>query len=307
MTLQQLIYSITISESGSMNKAAECLFISQPTLTKAIKELESEIGFSIFIRSGRGVELTADGRDFIIYAKQVCQQYDVLKDKFGTKGNRRKKFGISTQHYSFALKAFTGLVLKYDTADYDFAFRETTTRDVIDDVGNLKSEIGILFFSDYNSKVIEKDLRDNDLVFTPLIECKACVYLSKNHPLAVKSSVDFEELLPYPCISFEQRESDPIYYSEEILAEKDYHRKITINDRGSALGMINELNAYILCSGIINDDINGTGYKMLRLGGEEGDAVMHIGFVTKRNILLSKIGEEYIELLKENIKINQRL
>lgn len=305
MTLQQLIYSITISELGSINKAAESLYISQPSLTKAMKELESELGFSIFIRSGKGVELTGDGRDFLIYAKQVCQQYDVLIDRFGTKNNRRKKFGVSTQHYSFAVKAFTELVMKYDTADYEFAFRETTTKDVIDDVGTLKSEIGILFFSDYNFKVIEKDLRNNDLIFTPLIECSACVYLSENHPLAPKDTVSFEELAPYPCIAFEQRDADSIYYAEEILAEKDYHRKITISDRGSALGLINQLDAYTLCSGIIDDDINGSQYKMLRLKGEEVDAVMHIGFVTKRNIHLSPIGEEYIELLKENLKINQ--
>ena len=284
-----------------MNKAAETLYISQPTLTKAIKELESELGFFIFLRSGRGVELTSDGRDFIIYAKQVYQQYEVLKDKFVFKGKRKTKFGVSAQHYSFAVKAFTDLVMQYDTADYEFAFRETTTREVINDVGNLRSEIGILFFCDYNSKIIEKDLRDNDLVFETLIDCKACVYLSDRHPLASKQKVTLKDLNPYPCVSFEQGESDSIFYAEEILAEKEYHRRITICDRGSALSMINELNAYILCSGIINEEINGSGYRMLRLAGEEGQAVMHIGYITKRNVHLSKTGEEYINLIKRSL------
>ncbi len=301
MTLQQLFYSITISESGSMNKAAESLFISQPTLTKSIKELESELGFSIFIRSGKGIELTNDGRDFIIYAKQVFQQYEILKDKFDSSNSRKKKFGISSQHYSFAVKAFTDLINKYDTSEYEFAFRETTTRDVIDDVGNMKSEIGILFFSDYNNKVIEKNLRDNDLEFNHLIDCNACVYLSKNHPLADRDEVSFEDLNPYPCISFEQRDADSIYYAEEILAEKDYHRMIKLSDRGSALGIINELDAYTLCSGIISDEINGTDYKMLPLTGDGADAVMHIGYITKRNITMSPIGEEYIDIIKETL------
>ena len=301
MTIQQLIYSITISEFGSMNKAAEALFICQPTLTKAVKELESELGFSIFLRSGKGMELTADVRDFITYAKQVCQQYDILKDNFGKKGIRKKKFGSSSQHYSFAVKAFTQLVAKYDTAEYEFAFRETTTRDIIEDVSSLKSEIGILFYCDYNGKVIEKILRDNDLEFTPLIDCKACVYLSDKHPLATKTKVSLEELLPYPCISFEQKGADPMYYAEEILAEKEYRRKILISDRGSALNIINELNAYTICSGIINEEMNGSDYKMLKLEGEEGDAVMHIGYITKKNMRLSSIGSEYIEHLKNNI------
>ena len=282
MTIQQLIYSITVSEYGSINKAAETLFISQPTLTKAVKELESELGFSIFLRSGKGVELTSEGRDFLTYAKQVCQQYEILKESFGNKGSRKKKFGISAQHYSFAVKAFTQLVENYDTSEYEFAFRETTTRDIIEDVSSLKSEIGILFYCDYNGKVIEKILRDNGLEFTQLIDCRACVYLSDKHPLASRDEVSFEELLSFPCVSFEQNDVDPMSYAEEILAEKDYHRKILITDRGSALNIINELNAYIICSGIINEEMNGSNYKMLQLIGKEGDAVMHIGYITKK-------------------------
>ena len=301
MTIQQLFYSITVFQYGSINKAAETLFISQPTLTKAIKELESELGFSIFLRSGKGVELTSEGRDFITYAKQVCQQYEILKDAFGNKGNRKKNFGISAQHYSFAVKAFTQLVENYDTSEYEFAFRETTTRDIIEDVSSFKSEIGILFYCDYNGKVIEKILRDNGLEFTQLIDCKACVYLSDRHPLATRTEVGFEELLSFPCVSFEQKDVDPMYYAEEILAEKDYHRKIFITDRGSALNIINELNAYIICSGIINEEMNGSNYKMLQLRGKEGDAVMHIGYITKKNMRLSTIGCEYIEMLRKNI------
>ena len=298
MTIQQLFYVIAITKAGSMNKAAENLFISQPTLTKSIKELENEIGFTVFARSGKGVTLTPEGREFIIYAKQVSQQYDILKDRFGKKSDRKKKFGISTQHYSFAVKAFTEFVKDFDIEKYDFAFRETTTRDVINDVGSLKSDIGILFISDYNRKVIEKKLRDYDLVFTPLIDCKACVYITKDHPLAERDELVLEDLEPYPCMTFEQGDADSIYFAEEILAEKDYSRKITVCDRGSGLNIMNELNGYTLCSGIICDDVNGAQYKMIRLKHEEGNDVMHIGYITRNDAVHSELRDGYISEVK---------
>ena len=303
MTIQQLFYAITITESGSMNRAAETLYITQPSLTKAIKELENELGFSIFVRSGKGMLLTPEGREFIIYAKQVSQQYEILKDRFIGSAERKRRFGISTQHYSFAVKAFTEFVKDFDLAKYEFALRETMTRDVIDDVGSMKSDIGILFISEYNRKVIEKKLRDNDLHFTPLIDCKACVYITKSHPLADREEITMEDLEPYPCLTFEQGDGDPIYYAEEILAEKDYPRRIKVIDRGTGLNLMNELNGYTLCSGIICDDVNGQQYKMIRFKGDGDDAVMHIGYITKNNIELGSLTEGYIAEIKKILKL----
>lgn len=303
MTIQQLFYAITITESGSMNRAAETLYITQPSLTKAIKELENELGFSIFVRSGKGMLLTPEGREFIIYAKQVSQQYEILKDRFIGSAERKRRFGISTQHYSFAIKAFTEFVKDFDLAKYEFAFRETMTRDVIDDVGSMKSDIGILFISEYNRKVIEKKLRDNDLHFTPLIDCKACVYITKTHPLADREEITMEDLEPYPCLTFEQGDGDPIYYAEEILAEKEYPRRIKVIDRGTGLNLMNELNGYTLCSGIICDDVNGQQYKMIRFKGDGDDAVMHIGYITKNNIELGSLTEGYIAEVKKFLKL----
>ena len=281
MTIQQLVYAITISEVGSMNRAAEDLFITQPTLTKAIKELENELGISLFVRSGKGMTLTPDGRDFIVYAKQISQQYDILKDHFGN-----------------------ALIKDFDLKKYEFVFRETTTRDVIDDVGSMKSDIGILFISEYNRKVIEKKLRDNDLRFVHLIDCKACVYIAKDHPLADADELTMEDLAPYPCLAFEQGEGDPIYYSEEILAEKDYPRRIKVCDRASGLNLMTELNGYTLCSGIILDDINGQQYKMIRFRGDDDDAVMHIGYIIKNNIEITSLTEGYIQEVKKILNID---
>lgn len=201
MTLQQLHYAIVISETGSMNKAAERLYISQPSLTGAVQELEKELGITVFHRSARGVTLTNDGQEFIAYAKQVYDQYEQLTEKYGPEGNIKKKFGVTTQHYSFAVKAFVEMVKGFDTSKYEFAIREARTREVIDDVASLRSEIGILYLSNFNRKVITKILNANEIAFHELIDCKAYVYLWKGHPLADKKSICMEELGGYPFLS----------------------------------------------------------------------------------------------------------
>ena len=194
MTIQQLKYVLTIVEAGSLNNAAEVLYISQPSLTSSVQELEREIGITVFNRSGRGVTLTNDGLEFVQYARQVVHQYDGLLEKYGKDGMVKKKFGVSAQHYSFAVKSFVEMVKQYNLSEYEFAIRETKTKDVIDDVSFGRSEIGILYLSDFNRKAIEKLLHTNNLEFHHLIDCDAYVYLWKGHPLAGKKSIRFEDL-----------------------------------------------------------------------------------------------------------------
>lgn len=184
MTLQQLHYAITISETGSLNKAAEILYVAQPSLTGAMQELEKELGVTIFHRSGRGVTLTNDGVEFITYARQVYHQYELLMEKYGACGTLKKKFGVSAQHYSFAVKAFVEMVKQFNTAEYEFAIRETQTRTVIEDVSTLRSEIGILYLSSFNRAAITKLLKARELEFHKLIDCRVYAYLWKGHPLA---------------------------------------------------------------------------------------------------------------------------
>ena len=195
MTLQQLHYAIVISETGSLNKAAELLYVAQPSLTGAVRELEKELGITVFHRSGRGVTLTNDGVEFITYARQVYHQYELLMEKYGASGTLKKKFGVSTQHYSFAVKAFVEMVKQFNTAEYEFAIRETRTRTVIEDVSTLRSEIGILYLSDFNRRAITKLLKTNELEFHKLIDCRVYAYLWKGHPLAKEKAVRLEQLL----------------------------------------------------------------------------------------------------------------
>lgn len=297
MTLQQLHYVITISEVGSLNKAAEILYISQPSLSSSMQELEKELGITIFYRSGRGVSLTQDGSEFLLYARQVYNQYEVLMEKYGETHSLKKKFGVSTQHYSFAVKAFVELVKSFDTTQYEFAIRETKTRDVISDVSSMKSEIGILYLSDFNRAAVTKLLRSNNLEFHHIIKCRAYVYLWSGHPLAKKKSISFDELRDYPCLSFEQGDSGSFYFSEEILSTNEYTRIIKANDRATMLNLMIGLNGYTLCSGIICEELNGSDYLAVPFEADsvEENSDMEIGYITKKNTVLSSIGKRYIE------------
>ncbi|MEE1013368.1 MAG: LysR family transcriptional regulator [Clostridia bacterium] len=304
MTLQQIFYALTISQMGSMNKAAEALFLSQPSLTSAIKELESEAGIHIFHRTSKGVSETNEGAEFLMYARQVYQQYELLTQKYGEKGNLKRKFNVSTQHYSFAVKAFVETVKQYDTSKYEFAVRETKTLDVIRDVGTFKSEIGILYLSDFNRKIISKFLREHDLQFHPLIECQAYVYIWKKHPLATKKSINLTDLDEYPCLSFEQGDNSSFYFAEEILSENIYKRTIKACDRATMLNLMIGLNGYTLCSGIICEELNGCEYVAVPFEDDEinQNSIMEIGYVTKKNSMLSEIGKMYIEEVKKYIQ-----
>ena len=301
MTLQQIFYALTISKMGSMNKAAEALFISQPSLTSAIKELEREAGINIFLRTSKGVSETNEGAEFLMYARQVYQQYELLTQKYGEKGNIKRKFSVSTQHYSFAVKAFVETVKQFDTSKYEFAVRETKTYDVIRDVGTFKSEIGILYLSDFNRKIISKFLKEQDLRFHHLIECKAYVYIWKNHPLANKSSINLKELEEYPCLSFEQGDNSSFYFAEEILSENIYNRTIKACDRATMLNLMIGLNGYTLCSGIICEELNGSDYIAVPFADDEinQNSTMEIGYIVKKNSILSEIGEIYIDEVKK--------
>ena len=299
MTIQQLRYAVTISELGSLNRASEVLYIAQPSLTSAMQELEKELGITVFSRSGRGVTLTNDGMEFIRYAREVLHQYDVLLERFGRGGTRKKKFGISTQHYSFAVKSFVEMVRQFGTEEYEFAIRETRTRDVIDDVFTGKSELGILYLSDFNRKPLEKLLHANRLEFHPLTQCEAYVYLWRGHPLAEKAVIRFEDLEPYPCLSFEQGDSSSFYYAEEILSTADYPRMIKATDRATMLNLMVGLIGYTLCSGVISEELNGSDY--IAVPFEAGDSAvgkrMEIGYITKKNMILSSMAQHYVQEL----------
>ena len=296
MTLQQVLYALTIQECGSMNKAAEKLYIVQPTLTAAIQELESEMGITIFMRTNKGVIVTPEGEEFLEDIRGFYSQYDTVMQKYGGEGNYKRKFGVSTQHYTFALRAFVDTTKQYDMNTFDFALRETTTLDIIKDVSSLKSEIGILYINELNRKKLTRLFTEHSLEFHSLIKCRAFVYLWHEHPLARMKAITIDDLQDYPCMFFEQGENSE-FLAEEILSENFYPKMLRVTDRSTMLNLVRALNGYTLCSGIVWGDLNGTGYTVVPFIGDEDNpnSVMDIGYIVKKNAVMSKIGTEFLE------------
>ena len=295
MTLQQLKYALTIADCGSMNEAAKQLFISQPSLSETMKELETEIGLDIFLRSNRGIVITPEGEEFLGYARQVTEQFGLLQSKYIDK-KVKEKFSVSTQHYTFAVKAFVETVKQIGMEQYEFAVHETTTISVIENVKNFKSEIGVLYENDFNEKVLNKMFKENGLEFVELFSCDTFVYLWSGHPLAKQDVITMEELDEYPCLSFDQGKHNSLYLAEEMKSTYEYRRLIKANDRATLLNLMIGLNAYTLCSGIICEDLNGNDYKAVPLKETEK---MRIGYIKRKGAKVSHIGELYIEELKK--------
>ncbi len=295
MTLQQLRYAVTIADCGSMNEAAHRLFITQPSLSSTIKDLEKELGLTVFIRSNRGISITQQGEEFLGYARQIIEQYGLHKDRFLDHSLRKTKFSVSTQHYSFAVKAFIETAGTFGLDNYEFAIHETKTHDVMTHVRNMKSEIGVLYLDNFNRDALTKIFHEYDLEFHPLFACDVSVYLWKNHPLAGQKEISIEQLRPYPVLSFEQGDYNSFYFAEEVLSTYDYKKVIKADDRATLLNLMVGLNAYTLCSGIITEDLNGSDYLAVPL---TGDNRMTIGYLKKARTELTEIARVYIDELK---------
>lgn len=303
LTLLQINYALTIKEFGSMNKAAEHLGISQPTLTSAVHELEKEIGIQIFLRTHRGAVPTAAGEEFLQSAGQLFRQYELVCEKYVDKEMKRK-FGVSTQHYTFVVNAFISTVKQFDTLEFDFAIRETETHRIIEDVGSLKSEIGVLYMSNLNRKLLGKMLDEHELQFTELIKCRAYVYMWQGHPLANEESISLEQLSAYPCLSFEQSGTDGYLFAEEILSENNYPRTIKATDRAAMGELMRSLNGYTLCSGILSGQQGKSDFVVVpyREDTENPNSIMQIGYITKKNSKPSEICQRFIEELKRSLE-----
>ena len=279
MTVQQLKYILKEAEVGSITEAAKLLFISQPSLSTSIHSLEEEIGVQIFRRSQNGIAVTPEGKEFIGYARQVMEQYELLDARYITKSEVKKRFSVSMQHYSFAVNAFVDLIKRYGQDEYDFSLRETQTYEIIEDVARLRSEIGILFINDFNEAVIRKILKSYELEFHELFKARPHVFISRKHPLAECSVIHNEQLEEYPYLSFEQGEHNSFYFSEEIFSETARKKNIRVRDRATLFNLLIGLNGYTVSSGILDKKLNGKDIIAVPLADESD---MHIGYITHR-------------------------
>lgn len=300
MTLQQLKYLVTVAECKNITAAAEKLYISQPSLSAAIHSLEKEMNVTAFVRSNKGMTVTKEGEELLSFARNLLEQADIMKERFCTDSNRKPKFCVSCQHYSFAVNAFVDVVNEYDAAEYNFTLRETQTGEIIDDVANGNSELGILYLSENNEDVLCKLFKKNDLVFEEIFEASPHIFISKNHPLADKDCISLEDLRPYPYLVYEQGERNSFYFSEEFLSVLDMPKSIEVRDRATLFNLAIGLNGFTVSSGVIDKELNGEDIiaKPLIM-----DCSMHIGIIKKKNIMLSRYANTYIEALQRHLPI----
>lgn len=299
MTLQQLKYILTTAKCGSINEAAKSLFISQPSLSNAIKELEDELAITIFQRTNKGIRLSEEGIEFLSYAKQVYEQVELLESRYHNKKLFPQHFSVSAQHYAFAVNAFVELVEKYANNEYEFTLRETRTYEIIDDLKNLRSEVGVLYLNAFNEKVIRKLIKEASLEFHPLFLASAHVFISAMHPLASKDKITLEDLEEYPYLSFEQGEYNSFHFSEEILSTISRKKNIKVSDRATLFNLLIGLNGYTISTGVLSSDLNGNSIIAVPLEIEDK---LTVGYLTHKNMTLSKLAIEYIERLKAVIE-----
>lgn len=298
MTLQQLKYVITISKSGSMHTAADELFITQPNLSKAIKDLELEMGITIFNRTNKGVLLTDDGTKFLSYARQVVEQANLLEDIYKNKESIKRIFAISSQHYGFVVNAFVKLVETLGKDTYEFSLRECKTYDVINDVKDGRSELGVIYFSRFNSEIMKKVISSNGLSYEFLFEAKPHVLLSKNHPLANKERLTLDDLDAYPRLSYDQGLNNSFYYSEEPHALEFVSKAIVVSDRATLFNILIGLNGYTISSGMISSSLDGNNIISIPL---ETDEVMDLVYIYDSDKPMKEITKQYLAILREYI------
>lgn len=300
MTLQQLRYLIAIAEYGSINAAAQNLYASQSNLSTAIKDLEHELGITIFTRSNRGVTLTNDGTELLGYARQVIEQADMLEERYAPGDARHSRLAVSTQHYAFSVQAFMQVADEFAGDEYDFILRECSTGEIIDDVRTFRSELGILYLDNFNRRVMEKAFSDANVSFSPLFEARVHVFLSEKHPLAGKSILQLEDLDSFPRYSFEQGTSNSFYYSEEPFSHLTHKKNIRISDRGTLTNLLTHHNGYTLSTGVLSSEMHA-GIVSIPLDAE---AVMQVGYIMHDERRPSDLLMSFIRHLKDVTKEN---
>ena len=298
MKLQQLRYVVKVAECGSITEASRRLFVSQPSITASIRDLENEMGVHIFERTNKGVIVSEEGETFLGYARQVLDQADLLEGKYKGTSEQVPHFSVSCQHYSFAVNAFVDVIREFDAARYDFTLREEQTHEIIEDVAHMKSELGILYLSEQNREVIERMLAANELVFEGLFCATPHVFVCADHPLAGRLSVTLEDLEDYPFLSYEQGSYNSFYYSEELTSTFERRKNIRVRDRATLFNLAMGLNGYTVCSGVISHELNGPGIISIPL---DVDEYMEIGIITRKNTTLTRYGQAYIEAIRQHI------
>ena len=299
MTLQQLKYADAVASCGSLSEAARRVFVTQPTLTEAIRTLEEELRIAIFTRSSRGVALTHEGEEFLASARQILDDAALIQQKYTGKAVRRPQFAVSCQHFAFAVEAFMEVVRENDAESYDFTFRETVTSEIIDDVARHRSEIGMLYLSRRNERAIMKILRKEELVFEELFAARPHVFLGRKHPLAKKKIIKPQELDDYPYLTYEQGIENALYFAEEVMPSLDRKKNIRVRDRATMTNLVLGLNGFTVSSGAHGKSYNS---EIISIPLKMDDSI-RVGIVRRDGVSLSAAGASFVKALRARVAI----
>ncbi|MCK6311676.1 LysR family transcriptional regulator, partial [Streptococcus agalactiae] len=291
-------YVIKIVETGSMNEAAKQLYITQPSLSNAVRNLETEMGIQIFIRNPKGITLTKDGMEFLSYARQILEQTALLEERYKGDNTSRELFSVSSQHYAFVVNAFVALFNGTDMTQYELFLRETRTWEIIDDVKNFRSEIGVLFLNSYNRDVLTKLFDDNSLIATTLFTTTPHIFVSKSNPLANRKKLSMKDLEDYPYLSYDQGLHNSFYFSEEMMSQIPHPKSIVVSDRATLFNLMIGLDGYTVATGILNSKLNGDEIVAIPL---DVDDVIDIVYIRHDKANLSKMGQKFIDYLLEEV------
>ncbi|MCC9968219.1 LysR family transcriptional regulator, partial [Streptococcus agalactiae] len=298
-----LQYVIKIVETGSMNEAAKQLYITQPSLSNAVRNLETEMGIQIFIRNPKGITLTKDGMEFLSYARQILEQTALLEERYKGDNTSRELFSVSSQHYAFVVNAFVALFNGTDMTQYELFLRETRTWEIIDDVKNFRSEIGVLFLNSYNRDVLTKLFDDNSLIATTLFTTTPHIFVSKSNPLANRKKLNMKDLEDYPYLSYDQGLHNSFYFSEEMMSQIPHPKSIVVSDRATLFNLMIGLDGYTVATGILNSKLNGDEIVAIPL---DVDDVIDIVYIRHDKANLSKMGQKFIDYLLEEVSFNHK-
>ncbi|HGC6454161.1 TPA: LysR family transcriptional regulator [Streptococcus agalactiae] len=303
MRIQQLQYVIKIVETGSMNEAAKQLYITQPSLSNAVRNLETEMGIQIFIRNPKGITLTKDGMEFLSYARQILEQTALLEERYKGDNTSRELFSVSSQHYAFVVNAFVALFNGTDMTQYELFLRETRTWEIIDDIKNFRSEIGVLFLNSYNRDVLTKLFDDNSLIATTLFTTTPHIFVSKSNPLANRKKLSMKDLEDYPYLSYDQGLHNSFYFSEEMMSQITHPKSIVVSDRATLFNLMIGLDGYTVATGILNSKLNGDEIVAIPL---DVDDIIDIVYIRHDKANLSKMGQKFIDYLLEEVSFNHK-
>ncbi|MGI6095097.1 MAG: LysR family transcriptional regulator [Lachnospiraceae bacterium] len=304
MTLQNMRYIIEIANYRSFSEAAKSLYLTQSTLSAAVRETETELGIILFNRTNRGVSLTHDGEDFLKYAKEIVEQADYLSRRYQRRDFLPTHFSVSTQRLPFAVRAFNELLNTFQLPRYDIALRESPTRMVFHDVSIGKSELGVAAFHDTHFHLIQKSLKLHNLSFVEIEQLNIYVFLRKSHPLAKHASLSLDDLKDYAFITYDQ-ESSPSQYTEEILFYELLDKNIHVNDRCTKIALIRGNNCFSVGPDLPNSNADsfhsGLG-EIVAIPLKEQLEALHVGYLYKNGQSITPMGKQYLHLLKREIQ-----